>query len=461
MIRALLLVLGALAQEPAEPVPASLPLALDGPAMVLPSAVERSLPGGARLWSVERPGELLALELLSSLPPEAVDGRTRQGLGLLPALLDEGARGWESGGVDAAFEPLGASLLLAPEPAGLRLRLLAPPEAAEPALALLAELLERPALPRATLRRERAAWRERERGVRSSASRWMHRAERRAVYPEGHPLASWPDPGQRVSRRGVAGTYERLLAEGGAHLVLVAPEPEAMAPLLARAFPRLGAPPAEAALAPATLPTEGPAVVLLHSPGATQLRVVVSWPVPDDVTRAQARLLAELLGGGSTGRLERRLRDELGLVYEARASLVEEPGHARLRVTTRLDGLAPGLGLEALQGVLNEPLRLEPGELERARDQRLFTAARDWDELVRGSARLREQAALGLGPEAWAELLAGMEGVVPAEIEAAAAELLAPERATWVLLGDAELVEPALEASGLGVTRIEGLRLGE
>jgi predicted Zn-dependent peptidase len=154
--------------------------------------------------------------------------------------------------------------------------------------------------------------------------------------------------------------------------------------------------------------------------------------------------VADLLGGGATARLDRHLREELGLVYEARARLVREPGHALLRVSTRLDGRDPGPGLAALSTELRGLVAIDLEELQRARATRLFSVARAQDGIEGVSALLGELALLGLDPTARQAELDDLARIAVPELVEAARVLLHPDTATWVVMGDGDVLAPAL-----------------
>jgi zinc protease len=428
----------------------ALPAAVGVSTLDLPRVQQQRLPGGAELWLVERPGApLVALDLRLGLPPERVGPDLQAALRLLPAVVDAGGVAAPEG-LDAALQPLGASVTLAATDTGLRVALVAPAARFPEALALVAGALEAPTLSRRRLRADVAAWRQAEARKLRSTGVLLHRAECRAVYAEGHLLARWPAPSAPLGRTAVRRTLALLLAEGAATVAVVGPAtPED----LASALGFLGGGPADPALAASQAPEQGPAVVLLHDRGARQVRVVVSYPVPEGIGRAEAQLVADLLGGGPTARLEGRLREERGLVYEARASLVAQPGHLRLRVSTRLSASDPGPGLAGLQGELAGLSTIGEGELQRARATRLFAVARELGSLERHAARLSGQARLGEDPaalQAWLDDVAAADRTV---VEGAAAAILVPEAASWLILGDAAVLDPLLDDLDLAPTR--------
>lgn len=387
--------------------------------VALPAVEERTLPGGARAWTVDRPGPLAEIELLWTA--DAVDGRGILAQRLLAALIEEEVD-------EAALDRLGAVLDAGRTAAGLRLRLQVPAEGLPAALALLSPVLRDPALPRAGVRRLRRAWREQERRAAQSPGRVAERAELRATLPPDHPLASLPtlDDGRWLGRREVAAAHRLLIEQGGATAILVGGDPAALAAPLAF----LRAPPPVEVVPPA-LP--GPRVVLVDLPGVGQARVVASFPFPEDA------LLPPF------GRYDLALR---GLVYGAEVDVQRWPGGARLRIATRLDPERLADGLAALRESLGAPWT--DGERARAAAAALFAAARTLDALPALGAELGERAARGEDAGAFQRALDAIAGAnLPA---------LDPGAATWVILGEREEIEPILEAAGLVPTDLWSAR---
>jgi zinc protease len=444
-----LLLAGALlAEEPAQALP-PLPPAQGVQAVSLPAIQVESLPGGATLWQVQQPGaSLVALELLVTLPPESLGLEQRGGLALLPSMIDLGSRTAPPGGLGAQLEPLGASVLLAREPTGLRLRLLAPPERFEPALAVLAQALFEPALSRRPLRRKREVLSQALERSQRSTSGILRRTEALALYGASHPLAPLDPEDVQLGRRQLRALHRQLLERGGAQLVLVGPPGELdPSSAVARHLGALGARSWDPRL-PA-VSRQSCALAFIDDPGSRRVALQISWPLPPELGVAEAQLVADVLGGGATARLERRLREELGLVYEARASLLREPGQARLRVALRVAQPQAHELLLALQAELAGLARIEPSELQRARATRLFALARALDGAEPSAALLREQAWLGLVPGAFQAELDALAGLDLPAVQAAARELLDPAHASWAVMGDGETLADIACLAGL------------
>ncbi len=406
------------------------------------------MPGGAELWLLERDGlPLVELQILLAGDTGSLDGREVLEERLLVTLLDRG--------LEARLQPLGARLVVGRTTFGPSLVLRAPSDGFERAFAVVAERLERPEVARRDVRTTLARWREDEARSHLSAGRVTQRAELHALFGWEHPLTAFP---ALDDARGLGPCIVRERAKDlrqGDGLVLLAGDVDAaLAEHVSERLAWLG--PAEIpALSAPEPPEDGPRVVLVDHGGTGWVRVAVDFVVRPDSSAAHVELLAELLGGGATARLDRRLRDELGLVYGARARVHAWSGATVLRVETRMAVEDAEQGLGALADMLADlagsgsPEPVTEPELRRARATALFAEALSLDSLQGAADLLRQQALLGQEVSDRQCVLDAMAKASVGDIEAVASIVLAPERATWVLVGPAEALLPSLENVGL------------
>ncbi len=440
----------------------------------LPCPEQATLSGGAQVWLLQRPSSpLVRLEVLLLEDPQPLSRRQVLERWLAAALLDKGTREQGPSQIDARLDRLGARWDAGRSPLGTWLRVEAPATELDGLLELAADLLLRPRFPRRAAHSTIRRWRRSQALASSSPGRLLQRAELRAVYGEDHPLARLPIAVdyRRLGPRHLRRTHRRLLEQAGAVILLSGDtriEPALAA--LERTLGTLGAPGRPAHLPAPEAPAKGPELVLVDDPGSRLVRVTISLPVPmaSQEDHATAALLTQVLGGSATGRLDRRLRDDAGLVYGASAALQAWPGHARLRLQTRLHlAQAPqGLALleEQLSGLTSEPGQpgaITAAELASARARLLFDAAADLDTLRATAGRQRELAWRGLGPSVGQAQLDALASLDLQALQRAAAAL-DPSQATWIVVGDRERLEPALERSGLAPTRLwSGQRAAE
>jgi zinc protease len=191
-------------------------------------------------------------------------------------------------------------------------------------------------------------------------------------------------------------------------------------------------------------------VVVVDRPGASQaeLRVGLRWPwlsVQEDATASALEWLLE-------HRLDRQLRERLGLTYGVVVSHEVRPRATALLVRTAVERSAAAGALEQLLAELGtveaEPLPREV--VERARWQ----VARGYDLRFQATAavadRLWELERLGLPTDYWERYPEAIAAVTPESVQALARRLnLGAE--VVVILGDAAALKPQLESAGFQV----------
>ena len=440
----------------ADPVP--FPPSVPPPVAPVWPLVERiPLGPGVELWWLPRPDlPLVHLEILL-LP--SLDPATELVQRLAGALLDDGTRLTGARELELRADLAGARLSNGADPLGAWAAMDLPLAHLEEGLDLLAEVVFHPSFPRRELRRLRRRWLRSWRLASRSPSRALALAERRAVYPSGHPLGELPTRGdyRALTRRALLRQHQSWMRQARVVVILAGDgEPDAVAARLVPHLPadRLVDPPS-VVIPPPPLP-EQPRLVLMDDPGASQSRLVVSLPAPAVGARGwpEALLTSQVLGGDFTSRLNQRLREELGWTYGVYSELQTWPGHSRLRITATLDPQRTAESMVELRQILLSMGEIPQRELERARAGLYRQAADQLSTLSRASQQLVRAAAMGLAPTWPRETLASLAGVQRGALESWAARICDPRRATWILLADRERVEPQLEAAGLVPTDI-------
>jgi len=364
---------------------------------------------------------------------------------------------------DQELDGLGAALSAGSD--GLRswLRLELPADRLQQGLELLERLALRPGFPRAELRRLRKQWQRKQAQAARSAGRVLRRAEQLAVYGPGHPLGELATVRdyRRLRRRDLQRMWEQALDQDSALLVVAGDfDARQVLPQLEARFGALGGGAAQGNLAAPPVPGE-PQVLLADYPGSGQARIVVSLPAPapEDPDAPLAALVSQALGGHYTARLNTRLRLQQGLAYGASSALVSWPGHSRLRISTRVGAQQLGAAVRGLRQELQhcasqDAEAFDADELARSRAILLVEQARKLERSSTAMAQLGRLAALGQDEGHWQDWLARIEAADADELRRVAARICQPQAATWVLVGDRELLEPQLEEVGLFPTAI-------
>ncbi|MFZ5476156.1 MAG: M16 family metallopeptidase [Myxococcota bacterium] len=403
-----------------------------------PDVGVHALSDGTPVWVVERhevPLVRVELSLRRSGDEDA---------GALAAL----AALWERDeGTDAA-EALGATLSLGCGAERCWMDLDAPVEHLAEALRVAGEALR--TVETHDLAGVRRAWRAEWRTDWLAPELVPELALERLTWPDGHPRRSDHDAGffRAMTPARVREAHARLLAEAAAGVVVVGDTRAAEVLPMLGALGTFGGAGARAFAGPT--PDRWPRVVLVDLPGEADARIAVRVAAPgrDDPEATAFALAARALGGDFTGRLNLRLRERDGLAYGAYAEPEDGPGWGLLTARATVPAARAGEAVRAMAEELDAAaLGFAPEEIAVARRLLAADAGAAADTRASLAFSLGMELLAGLSPgDTWrrVDTLADVSDVSVAR----AARFLAGPR-LWVIAGDADALEPALEAAGL------------
>jgi len=444
-------------ERPAPPAPSDF-------APPAPTAFELPNSLDVKLWTRR---DLPLVELALVLPfGSATDPPGKAGRAYLTAdMLDESAGGRGAAELAAELELLGARLSVSVETELSTVRLGVLRRNWEAALQLFADVVLRPDFDEREWERVRRVHLQRLRADQDSPDSVAKSVGLAAYFGAGHPYGHPPEgtlEGVANLERGDLQLFHRAAFRPDRAVLLVAGDIDARAAsdTLVASFSRwVGL----AALDPPAVPPfvdpgeRGQAVVLVDKPGAVQtlVRFMIPAPPATESRRLERELLATLLGGSFTSRLNQNLREEHGYAYGAGARLVQNArvGYLLASATVRADATGPALSefLAEFRGLASRDVSADEARKARALYRRgvvddfaslegilaaaaeLFRDGRDVDSLARDLARL---PALG-----------------PSELNAWASESLPLGRALLVLVGDRARVLEGLGGLGLPAPR--------
>ena len=190
----------------------------------------------------------------------------------------------------------------------------------------------------------------------------------------------------------------------------------------------------------------GRRIVIVDRPGSVQseLRIGHVGIARGHTDYFPAMVMASLLGGTFSSRLNQRLREELGYTYGARAAFdprrAAGPFIARAAVHTEVtaDAVRETIGL--LEGMQAAPPAAD--ELREVTDYLVGVFPLRFETTAGAAAGIEPVAVYGLDHDWWATYRDRIEAVGPGEVHHAATTLLRPEEALIVLAGDAAAVRP-------------------
>lgn len=210
------------------------------------------------------------------------------------------------------------------------------------------------------------------------------------------------------------------------------------------------------------LPPEAPApvrrAVLVEKPKASQTFLILGMPgiSRNDPDLVPAQVLFQVLGGGSSSRLFRDLREDKGYTYglAARESAQKLGGVSYLGGGVRAD--ATGQAIRDLLGQVRtlRDVPVPEAELADSRDGIIRSLPGDFATAAGIAGRLAEQVVYALPDDWWASYPARLRAVSAADLTRVARRLLDEGKLTTVLVGDPEAVKPQLDGLPLGEVEV-------
>lgn len=385
---------------------------------------------------------------------------------LMARAMTEGTERRDAIELVEAAERLGASIHAEAGWDALSVAVDVPGERLEPALDLVAEVMESPVFPEADVERLRD---ERLNDLLQARADPRRRAEEgfiETIYAPGSPYRR-PAGGTRESVEALTADAVRSMHarrfDPNRMTLIVGGDLEGIdVPALARArFARWAPTPVcegpRQILAKAA--AGGPRVRVLHRPGSVQTEIRIGHVglrrrIPDFHALS---VMSAILGGLFNSRLNRVLREERGYTYGANAGFdlrrAAGPFAARAAVNTEVTVPAIEAILTGLHGIRDREVTTE--ELSSARDflVGVFPLRFETPPAVVGA--ISSIVVYGLADDELARYRPAIEAVTADAVAEAAREHVRPDEASILLVGDADAFLPALEAAGLGEISVE------
>ncbi|ANY05898.1 M16 family metallopeptidase [Pseudonocardia sp. HH130630-07] len=427
----------------------------------LPEVVTETLPNGLTVLAARRPGVPLVetvLRIPAASPEPVADAARTAGTEVLAETMLTGTATRDRVGLDDDLAAVGAELGVAVDPEWLHAGGSALASGLPVVLDVLADVLT------GATHTDSEVARERERLVERIA---VARAQPRTVAREAlmrrrfgdHPIVSELPTAEAVA----AVTPERVRAlhadtvvPDGARLVLVGDiDPAAAIAEVARRLGHWsGAHPARRLSAP-PVPRAGD-LELVHRAGSVQSQLRLTAPGVDrtDERYAAFQIANLVFGGYFSSRWMENVREDKGYTYGAHSGQEFVPGGAVLGLDVDVATDVTAAALLETRYELGRMVAVPPTEqeVESARQYAIGSLLVSLDSQSALAGTLSALDAVGLDAGWLRDRPRRLAEVTVEQVTAAAAELFAPARFTGVIVGDAEVTGPRLEALG-GVVR--------
>jgi predicted Zn-dependent peptidase len=318
----------------------------------------------------------------------------------------------------------------------------------DPALALLADVVQRPTFAPAEVERLRADHLTSLLQQRDVPGQVATDLLARSLYGSkqryGQPLLGSEATLKALGQKDVIRWHKERLTPAQATVIVVGDvQPEAVVTRLAQAFRGWTGGHASKPLEPA-LPTTTRQVLLVDRPGAAQTELRIGQPSVERRSPDYFPLLVmnAILGGQFSSRLNLNLREKHGYTYGARSEIAFRraggPLVAGAPVKTAVTGPALKETLAELERI--RAADVAPEELRLAKDMLKRQMARTFETAPEVAAALATLRVYGLPDDYYATYAAKVEAVAATDVRRVAQEHVDAKKMTLVLVGDAAQV---------------------
>lgn len=423
-----------------------------------PEFDRRRLPNGLTVWMVPLPGATMTNVHLLIDAGAAAEDEAHGGVAALTAqLLVTGTRRLDASAFAEATERLGIEVSSESSWDSARAAFQSLPEHIEAGMELLAEMVREPRLDAGEFKRLQA---ERLNDIlqsRADAGRLAEEMYLGHVFDAGTPYrrlsAGTPETVSKLTLDDVRAHHAGHWRPGLAHLVVTGSiDTEAV---MRTAQMQLGdwegAGPGHRTFEPRG--AGGRRVVVVDRPGSVQSELRMGLP---GISRTSDRyfpalVMAAMLGGVFGSRLNRRLREELGYTYGARAGFdprrAAGPFTASAAVQTEVTADAMREMLALVEGMRAGPP--EAAELKEVRDFLVGVFPLRFETTGGVAMAIEPLAVYGLADDYWHTYRANLEAVTTDDVVDVARELIDPERLLMLIADDAERIRGEIEEAAL------------
>ena len=380
-------------------------------------------------------------------------------------LMEEGTTTRDSNALAEARERLGASVNMGASMDRTAASLTAVTTNLDPSLVLLSDVVRNPAFAPAEVERLRAQRLAALAAERTQPAALAARALPPLIYGEGNPYGR-PFGGTGTPETIAALTREDLIAEhaewvrpDNARIFVVSDLPLAdVRARLERTFGDWRAPstPRGTKAFPADIPATTARIVLIDRPQSPQSIIYGGAVLPVSGTDDLLTLTAanSILGTDFLSRINADLRETKGWSYGVRGTVNALQHRAPYIVNAPVQANRTGESIAALIAQYERFLQTDgvtPAELERTinGDTRGLAGGFETSGQILGA--LRSNALYGRPDDYQENLASRTRALTAADMDAAARAAIDPNQFVWVVVGDASVVRPQLEALGLPI----------
>ncbi|HEY0928225.1 pitrilysin family protein [Brevundimonas sp.] len=380
-------------------------------------------------------------------------------------LLDEGTTTRDANQLAEEEERLGASVNVGASMDRTSAELSTVTANLTPGLTLLADVVRNPAFDDAQIERIRAQRLAGLASERTNPGAIAARALPPLIYGEGSPYGrSFTGTGDAatitgLTRADLVATHDAWVRPDNATIFVVSDLPlSQVTPQLEAAFGDWRAPSVARGTKDfsAAIPATTSRIVLIDRPQSPQSLIYGGAVLPvsgtDDLLALNAANVT--LGSDFLSRINSDLRETKGWSYGVRGSVNSLQHRVPYIVNAPVQANRTGDSLVALIAQYDRFLQtdgVQPNELERTINGNTRSLAGGFETSGQILGALRSNALYGRPDNYQTTLASRTRALTAAEMDAAARQVIHPDQFVWVIVGDASVVRPQLEALGLPV----------
>ena len=425
------------------------------PAAILPTPAERTLPNGLRVIVAKSTDLPLVAASLTFEAGAASDPAHLAGAANMTAsLTTEGTATRSARDIARQSEALGASIAPSSSWESSSLGFSVMPAKLPDALAIMADVAHQPAFAADELERARKEGLEGLEVAYGEPGQVAGFANAPVVYAGtsfAHAADGTPSSLKRLTRDDLAHFHDRYWRPDNAILVLTGDiTPDEGFALAAKTFGGW-AKPADPPPAPATGQASGPPRnVVIDLPGTGQAAVTLTKPAiaRSDPRYYQGLVANAVLGGGYSARLNEEIRVKRGLSYGAGSSLTARRtlGAFTAQAQTKNEAAPQVADLirDSMAGLAAAPASAD--ELAARKSSLIGDYGRGIGAAAGLANQLNELALYGIDLDEVKTYTDKVQAVTPAQVQAFAQDVLKPDGASLIVVGDSKLFLDALKA---------------
>jgi len=288
----------------------------------------------------------------------------------------------------------------------------------------------------------------------------------RQLFGEGHPYAyagqGLESDVKAISRDELVAFQRRWMRPDNATLLVVGDTTMAqLKPLLEQRFGGWHAPAEPLPVKNVTPPPvhDAPRVFLIDKPGAAQSLVLAANLAPPaaDPDEEAMHTVNTALGGMFGSRLNRNLREDKHWSYGAGSSLAEARDPQIYLAYANVEEPHTADSAREMRKELFDilgPKPLSAAEIDAAKQAQVRSLPGSFESVGEVAAAAGHLIEFGLPDDYWNTYVPRVEALDAAQLKRAAAKLVRPEQATWIIVGDLSKIEAPVRALKLGEVHV-------